>query len=582
MQEPRTITILLCEDDQVTRASMATYLRNLGYQTLEAEDGRQALTIFRDRKPDVVITDLRMPGLDGLQLLTTVVAESPGTPVIIVSGQGTMQDAIDAQRIGAWDYLTKPLLDLALLRHAVERVLERVWLREQQRRYEETLEETVARRTAELKQRTEELEQEIHQRRIMENIILQAKNEWELTVDSIPDFIALVDRNDRIIRANRSLAEAVGVSPEELVGEHCCQVLRGRNRPLADCPHRQILNNDDTEPYEVEEELWGRIYRITVAPFIDPAGKRVIGSVLVGRDISRERKMERERDLAQSQLLHAQKLESVGRLAAGIAHEINTPTQFIGSNLDFLQEGFTDVTILVERLRELLAAGRDGRITPELLEEIEHELEEIDWDYLKDEIPAALAQSRDGVGRVTSIVRAMKEFSHPGSREKEPVSINRIIETTTTVARNEWKYVAEVELDLDEDLPPLPCLSDEIGQVILNLLVNAAQAIGEKLGNNPEGEKGRITIVSRRDRDRAEIRISDTGCGIPAEIRDKVFDPFFTTKEVGKGTGQGLAIARDVVVSKHGGSLEVESVVGESTTFIIHLPLSDHGDKTAA
>ena len=267
----------------------------------------------------------------------------------------------------------------------------------------------------------------------------------------------------------------------------------------------------------------------------------------------------------------------MGQLAAGIAHEINTPTQFVATNLDFLDESFQEIDAVLKRLSELIGAGTDT-LDADQVAELRALLEEADWDYLAEEIPAALAQSRDGVNRVATIVQAMKEFSHPGSREMVPQDLNRLIATTVTVARNEWKYVAEVELDLDEGLPPVPCLADEMGQVILNLLVNAAQAIAEKLGDNPAGQKGRITIAARRAGDRVEISISDTGRGIPDEIRDRIFDPFFTTKEVGKGTGQGLAIARDVVVNKHGGSLEVESVPGESTTFIITLPLTTgHG-----
>ena len=577
MNSEQETTILICEDDQVTRASMALYLEELGYRILEAEDGLQGIASFVENRPDLVLTDLRMPGLDGMQLLTRIVAEAPETPVLIVSGMGTLEDAIEALRIGAWDYLTKPLHDLALLRHAVERALERAWLIRQRRSYEETLEATVAERTAELREKTRRLEEEVRQRRIMEGIILQAKNEWELTVDAIPDFIALVDRHDRIIRANRALAEAVGTPPDKLVGEHCCKVLRGRNSPLPDCPHARMIEEGITSSFEMEEELWGKTYRITISPFIDPNDQTLIGSVLMGRDISRERRIEREREAMQSQLLHAQKLESVGRLAAGIAHEINTPTQFIGANIDFLQEAFEDVAALVNHLVDLLAACREEKTSPEMLETIADALEESDWEYLAEEIPQALSQSREGVARVTSIVRAMKEFSHPGGRERTPVDLNRLIETTVTVARNEWKYVARVVTEFGDGLDQVPCLADEMGQVILNLLVNAAHAIAEKLGDNPEGDKGTITITTRRDGPWAEIRISDTGCGIPDEIRNKIFDPFFTTKEVGRGTGQGLAIARDVVESKHRGELKVESSPGAGSTFIIRLPAGKEG-----
>ncbi len=296
--------------------------------------------------------------------------------------------------------------------------------------------------------------------------------------------------------------------------------------------------------------------------------------VAIVRNISKRKEMEEEKKKLQAELLHSQKLEAIGQLAAGIAHEINTPTQYIGTNIDFLDEAFCDVSKLIDKFMKLLKAAKEDAITPELIDEVEEAIEETDWEYLKEEVPQAICQSREGVARVTSIVRAMKDFSHPGSKEKEPADINKIIDTTITISRNEWKYVADVETDFESDLPPVPCLVDEMGQVILNLLVNAAHAIGEKLKENPELTKGLIKISTRRKDDWVEIRISDTGTGIPEDARDRIFEPFFTTKEVGKGTGQGLAIVRNVVVDKHQGTIDFETEVGKGTTFIIRLPLS--------
>ncbi|MBI3300896.1 MAG: HAMP domain-containing histidine kinase [Deltaproteobacteria bacterium] len=174
---------------------------------------------------------------------------------------------------------------------------------------------------------------------------------------------------------------------------------------------------------------------------------------------------------------------------------------------------------------------------------------------------------------MTKIVRAMKEFSHPGSEEKVETDLNRAIETTITVARNEWKYVAELATDLDSSLPPVPCLPGEFNQVILNLIINAAHAIAVVVSEGSTS-KGTITVSTRHDGDWAEIRVSDTGTGIPEAIRAKIFAPFFTTKEVGKGTGQGLAIAHSVIVDKHKGTIGFETEVGRGTTFIIRLPLA--------
>ena len=167
----------------------------------------------------------------------------------------------------------------------------------------------------------------------------------------------------------------------------------------------------------------------------------------------------------------------------------------------------------------------------------------------------------------------MKEFSHPGVTEKTPIDLNHAIETTIAVSRNEWKYVAEVVTDLDQDLPPCSVLARPAEPGLLNIVVNAAHAIGDTTESGA-GARGTITVSTRRDDDWVEIRISDTGAGIPEEIRSQIFDPFFTTKAVGKGTGQGLSIARSVIVDKHGGALRFESVAGEGTTFIIRLPLA--------
>ena len=297
--------------------------------------------------------------------------------------------------------------------------------------------------------------------------------------------------------------------------------------------------------------------------------------VAIVHDISSRLAEEKEKEQLQTRLLHTQKLESVGQLAAGIAHEINTPVQYVGTNIDFLDEAFTDLTALINQFLSLLAKARQADIDTTIVDAVQETLDEIDWEYLAEEIPEAVKQSKDGIHRVTSIVLAMKEFSHPGSREKAAADMNRLIATTITVARNEWKYVAEVETDFAEDLPQVPCLTDEMGQVILNLLINAAHSIEEKLGENPDGKKEKIVLTTRHIDTMVEITIRDNGMGIPPEIRKKIFDPFFTTKEVGKGTGQGLAIARDVIVNKHGGSIEALSSEGEGTTFILRLPIAE-------
>ncbi|NIS84861.1 MAG: ATP-binding protein [Nitrospinaceae bacterium] len=279
-----------------------------------------------------------------------------------------------------------------------------------------------------------------------------------------------------------------------------------------------------------------------------------------------------QRKMIQAQLNHVQKMESIGHLAAGIAHEINTPIHFIGSNLQFLQEVFKNLTPLLEEVSTLVHRPPPGTLNSKSLDPLKKRYEESELDYWVTEMPLSIHQSLEGVEQVAKIVKAVKEFSHPPPEEKTWVDLNRAVENTVLVSRNEWKYVAELETDLDPNLPPVACLEDQIKQVLLNLIVNAAHAIEERK-DRPAHQKGQITLSTRREGDGVEIRVSDSGQGIPKAIRSKIFDPFFTTKEVGQGTGQGLAITHAIIVNKHGGTITVESEEGRGSTFRIRLPL---------
>ena len=277
------------------------------------------------------------------------------------------------------------------------------------------------------------------------------------------------------------------------------------------------------------------------------------------------------RRLLEAQLAQAQKLESIGHLAAGVAHEINTPIQYLADNTRFLDESFRNLDRVLRSYETLMRTAETSGVLPEEVNRVHEAAQEADLAYLHDEIPRAIQQSGEGVERVATIVRAMKEFSHPGSAEMKAIDINHAIESTLTVSRNEWKYVADAVTEFDPNLPVVRCLPAEFNQVILNLVVNAAHAVAD-LPDRGTG-KGRITISTRRDGGWAEIRVGDTGTGIPAAVRSHIFTPFFTTKEIGRGTGQGLAIAHTVVVTKHGGTLDFETEEGKGTTFIIRLPI---------
>jgi len=274
------------------------------------------------------------------------------------------------------------------------------------------------------------------------------------------------------------------------------------------------------------------------------------------------------------ELRQAQKLESVGRLAAGVAHEINTPVQFVNDSVHFLSEGVNDLSRLIACYRSALQGlpGDARRVCEELEDDIE-------LSYLLEKLPSAIDRSIDGLGRVATIVRSMKEFAHPDGSEKAEADINKAIESTLVIARNEYKYVADLETDLGM-LPMVPVYLSELNQAVLNIVVNAAHAIAEQVGAS--NRRGLITVRTRLQDDDIVISISDTGGGIPEAIREKIFDPFFTTKEVGKGTGQGLGVVHSVVVEKHQGHIDVETEPGVGTTFHLRIPVHPPQSRQSA
>lgn len=392
----------------------------------------------------------------------------------------------------------------------------------------------------------------------------QAREHYRHLFDSNPFPMWVYDlQTMQFLTVNQSAVNHYGYSLEEFQEMTLFEI-----RPEEDQPH---LNDHPAanSPQASGVETWrhrkkdGSIIEVEINSqefvFADRPARLVVVN-----DITERRELER-------QLQQAQKLESIGQLAAGIAHEINTPTQFVTDNTMFLRDAFADLGKVIEKNGELLDACRSGAVSPEIVNQAAAVVRDADAEYLLAEIPNAIEQTLDGTRRISKIVQSMKDFSHPGTNKKQPSDLNRTIQSTIVVAQNEWKYVAELETDFDADLPLVPCFIGEFNQVILNIIVNAAHAIAE-VAENPGG-KGKIRVTTRRDGEWAEVAVSDTGPGIPEKYRKKIFDPFFTTKEVGKGTGQGLAIAHRVV-KNHSGTLTFETEIGKGTTFFIRLPLT--------
>jgi two-component system, NtrC family, sensor kinase len=275
-----------------------------------------------------------------------------------------------------------------------------------------------------------------------------------------------------------------------------------------------------------------------------------------------------DRERLERALRLAQKLEAIGQLAAGIAHEINTPTQYVTDNIVFLHEAFAELGELWDLLRETCGKGVTASV--EQIERIEALEESIGASFLRAEMPRAFESAREGLDRIARIVRSMKEFGRDDRGRAAPVDINRALLTTLEVGRSTYRDVADVETELRE-LPPVVCVGSEINQVLLNLVVNAAHAIEDANAGN--GGRGGIHVSSDVENDQVTVRIRDTGCGIPDAVRERIFDPFFTTKDIGRGTGQGLSICH-AIVSRHEGTITFETEVGLGTTFIVRLPIA--------
>jgi PAS domain S-box-containing protein len=420
------------------------------------------------------------------------------------------------------------------------------------------------------------------------------QNELDLrnsALDSAKSHVMVVDVcRERwvIVYTNRALAVDHGYEPSELIGRSPAMLVPAADNAEAfERIAAAVRDGTTTSNLEVlaRRQDGSRFWAgLVLAPVHSETG-HIFYYVGVGANITAKLAQQREQRELQEKLYEemrerermaielrlAQKLESVGRLAAGIAHEINTPIQYIGDSVSFLQTAQTDLDRLLKAYRDTIGSTSSGEIASRIEKEI-------DLEFLSREMPKAFARTLEGVERVAAIVRAMKEFAHPDAIEHSSADLNHALETTLTVAHNEYKYSAQIETRLGE-LPLVPCNVGEMNQVFLNLIVNAAHAIAEA---GKTTDTGRITIATATVGSYVEISIEDNGSGIPQEHLEKIFDPFFTTKPVGKGTGQGLAIARSIITEKHGGRIDVHSVVGQGTRFVLRLPIGGRSTVKAA
>ena len=375
----------------------------------------------------------------------------------------------------------------------------------------------------------------------------------------------LVDQERAIIRANPYASRIFGYSSKELLGLKLPSIFDLEYIRSVQAIGFERMNLS----IQAGEEVYAKTKSGIAIPLECSVSELFLGehrcTLWIFSDITSRKEREAEKKKMEEELRQAQKLESLGILASGIAHEINTPVQFIGDNLNFLAEAFTELFASKPLAPQNVISAKvmDTEKAESLLPTEE------DIDFFTTEVPEAISQSIEGVSRIAEIVAAVREFSHPGTKDKTPLDINKAIESTITISTNQWKYVADIESNFDQEVPAIVCIPGQFNQVILNLITNASQAI-EDQGHE---EKGLIKISTRSLGDEVEISVEDSGSGIPEEIQSKIFDPFFTTKEVGKGTGQGLSLVHNIVVQKHGGNITFESKKGVGTRFSIRWPI---------
>ncbi len=549
-----TIKILIVEDDKALREFTREMLESMAdYQAFEAKDAPQARHLLLKNDMDIVLCDIDLPGESGLDLTRFITKSHENIVVVMISADGNLETSEKAIESGAFTYLVKPVSPVQLkisVSNAYKFRDNKKLIREQRN--------ALVTKIADLIKTKQNL--------------ARSEEEFRSIFENMQEGFYRANLDGKIILANPKAARIMGYdSFEEIYGFEMTRFYQ--NPEDREILLEKISREGGVSAYEVKiRKKDGSPATILVNshPRKDKNGiyQGVEGTILDITDIKR----------LEMELSHAQKLESIGRLAAGIAHEINTPIQFVGDNIHFMRDAFEALNSVVERFRAVLIRAEKGEPDAESIKEMASALKDADPEFLAEEVPSAIRQSLEGIDRVRKIVISMKEFSHPGGEDNVMTNINRAVENTVTVTKNEWKYVSDLVMDLDDTLPEISCNPGEINQVLLNMIMNASQAIGDTVKDHQK-EKGKITIQTRNRDEHIEISISDTGPGIPEAIKNKIFDPFFTTKKVGKGTGQGLAISRSIIVDRHKGKITLESWPGKGTTFMISLPKEQQTGK---
>ncbi len=567
--EERAPGILVIDDEESVRTLLTQALEYGGYKVYPAENGQEGMDLFiPENNIHVILTDLMMPVMDGLQVLDEAHKLDPDIEVIVLTGLGTQESAIEALKKGAYDYLQKPM-NMEELFLTVRKAMERHRLTRENQEYQKNLERIVRKRTAEL---------------------TETKNFLQSVLDSSRDYaIIAAGRGGRISLFNQGAARLFGYSAEDMRGEHT-RLLFPPDDNDQDGPFG--VSVDELKPGDIQhsEAIVKRndgvliVVSMSVGTLSDK-NENIIGALCIAKDITEQKKLEREvkkhtenleklveartkelsdrnqqlektlHDLsnAQAQLISSEKMASIGQLAAGVAHEINNPIGFVHSNLNSLKKYVAKVSDVLHTMKDKL----DGD------EEIQQVWKKAKVDFILEDLGELLDESIDGTQRVSTIVKDLKNVSNIDRSQIMESDLEQALDSTLNIVWNEIKYKAEVEKEYT-GIPAVTCNPQQLNQVFLNILVNAAHAI-----DDPPGK----IIVRTHDRgdSMVALEIEDNGSGMDEETRSKIFDAFFTTKEIGKGTGLGLSISYRIV-QEHGGEIEVDSEPGKGTTFRIILP----------
>jgi PAS domain S-box-containing protein len=512
---------------------------NFQFQSTRVDSVSSFEKSITDFQPDLVITDYLFKNFDGIEAITKSKKFFPDTLFFILTETISEFDAIECIKAGVSNIINKDQVSSILM----------------------------------IVQEAQKYQQARLEKKQVEDQLAREREILSISLANIGEAIVTISISGEIVLFNKAAQKITEYSEIEAVGKPAKEILRildEKTNKLLEDPIGHLLKIDTSfdinTPHRRPVLLTKTNKKILISGKITPVQidqHNHTGYVLVFDDVT-------EKELLAAQSMLSSKMESIGQLAAGIAHEINTPIQYLGDNLHYVQHALEKYIETDQRQTRILQSIADSnKAAKEVLnfrnsQRIEH---------LNKEIPAAIQESYEGLERVRKIVMAIREFSHPSLKEKAYSDINKSIQTTITISKNEWKYCAEMETDLDPNLPLVLCRIDELNQVLLNMIVNAAHAIQEKQNKN-EKEKGKITIKTGLVKGQVSIAVTDTGCGISEEIVNRIFDPFFTTKDVGKGTGQGLSLAYNIIVNHHHGAIHVSTKENIGTTFTIELPIA--------